>query len=116
MSEIGGLLGFASYGVFRPWRAYKYTVEHSLYIAPHHRGQGIGKQLLGNLIHRATLQDYHVMVGGIDSANVASIGLHEKFGFEHVATMKEVGFKFGRWLDLYFYQLLLSTPTRPVDG
>ena len=116
VSDTDELLGFASYGTFRPWPAYKYTVEHSLYLAPGFRGQGIGKQLLGTLIHSATQQDYHVMVGGIDSANIASIALHKRFGFQHVATMKEVGFKFGRWLDLCFYQLQLATPARPADG
>jgi L-amino acid N-acyltransferase len=116
VSDVGELMGFATYGTFRDKPAYKYTVEHSLYIAQNHRGQGIGKLLLRALIQRATQQDYHVMVGGIDSTNAASIALHQRFGFQHVATMKEVGFKFGRWLDLCFYQLQLDTPTRPVDG
>jgi phosphinothricin acetyltransferase len=116
VSNAGELMGFASYGTFRPWPAYKYTVEHSLYLAPRYRGQGIGKQLLAALICRATEQEYHVIVGGIDSTNAASIALHERLGFQHVATMKEVGFKFGRWLDLCFYQLQLTTPVRPADG
>jgi L-amino acid N-acyltransferase len=116
VSDAGELMGFATYGTFRDKPAYKYTVEHSLYIAQDRRGQGIGKLLLGALIQRAIEQDYHVMVGGIDSTNAASIALHERFDFQHVATMKEVGFKFGRWLDLCFYQLQLDTPTRPVDG
>lgn len=116
VSDSGALMGFATYGTFRPWPAYKYSVEHSLYLAPQFRGQGIGQQLLAALIARATFQNYHVMVGGIDSTNAASIALHKRFGFQYVGTMKEVGFKFGRWLDLCFYQLTLSTPERPLDG
>ncbi len=116
VSDTGEILGFATYGTFRPWPAYKYTVEHSLYITPEFRGQGLGKLLLSTLIGRARDQDYHVLVGGIDSTNLASIALHNHLGFEHVASMKQVGFKFGRWLDLCFYQLLLETPAQPRDG
>lgn len=116
VSDHGELIGFATYGAFRPWPAYKYTVEHSLYVDAERRRKGIGKQLLGALIERAMKQNYHAIIGGIDSANTASIALHVKLGFMHVATLPEVGFKFGRWLDLYFYQLNLSTPERPLDG
>jgi len=106
------LLGFASYGPFRAFAAYQYTVEHSLYVAANHRWHGLGKVLLKELIERARRQQYHVLVGGIDSANAASIALHLGFGFKHVATMPEVGFKFNRWLDLCFYQLILDTPRK----
>lgn len=115
VDEAGTLLGFSSYGTFRQFPAYKYTVEHSVYVHRDHRGRGVGQQLLQGIIDRAKQQDYHVMVGGIDSTNPASIALHRKFGFELVATMPEVGFKFGRWLDLCFYQLVLDTPGSPVD-
>jgi phosphinothricin acetyltransferase len=71
---------------------------------------------LKNVIERATSQDYHVLIGGIDATNTGSVALHERFGFERVATMCQVGFKFGRWLDLCFYQLTLPTPEAPVDG
>jgi L-amino acid N-acyltransferase len=112
----GELLGFASYGSFRAWPAYKYSVEHSIYIHKDHRGRGLGKTLLLQLIESARGQNYHVMVGGIDVANAASIALHEKLGFVHAGTIKQAGFKFGRWLDLGFYQLILDTPVAPVDG
>jgi L-amino acid N-acyltransferase YncA len=115
ISDDGDLMGFASYGAFRPWPAYKYTVEHSLYVAAPWQRRGIGSLLLRTIIERATSQDYHVLIGGIDATNSGSIALHERFGFERVATMREVGFKFGRWLDLCFYQLTLSTPAAPVD-
>ena len=109
------LLGFASYGTFRAWPAYKYTVEHSVYVHRDHRGKGIGPALMKRLIDAARDQEYHVMVGGIDAANRTSIAMHEKLGFTHAGTVRHAGYKFGRWLDLAFYQLLLETPARPVD-
>ena len=116
VSEHRELLGFGSYGTFRAWPAYKYSVEHSIYVDSRFRGQGIGKRLLQEIIASARQQDYHVLVGGIDSQNGASVRLHRQFGFQHAGTLREVGFKFGRWLDLDFYQLVLETPTKPVDG
>jgi L-amino acid N-acyltransferase YncA len=110
------LMGFASYGPFRAWPAYKYSVEHSVYVHRDHRGKGLGLSLMRQLIEAATAQQYHVMVGGIDVTNAASIALHERLGFTHAGTIMHAGFKFGRWLDLSFYQLLLPTPERPIDG
>ena len=112
----GGLLAFASYGTFRGWPAYKYTVEHSVYVHKDHRGQGLGRMVMRELIAAARRNDVHAMIGGIDAANVGSIALHERLGFRHVGTLPQAGFKFGRWLDLAFYQLLLDTPFHPVDG
>ena len=114
--DNGRLLGFASYGQFRAWPAYKYSVEHSVYVHKDHRGRGVGIALMRSLIEVATRQQYHLMVAGIDVANSASITLHQKLGFVHAGTLKQVGFKFGRWLDLAFYQLTLPTPSEPVDG
>jgi L-amino acid N-acyltransferase YncA len=115
-SDAGELLGFASYGTFRAWPAYKYTVEHSVYVAAAHRGRGIGKRLLQEIIATAAKQGYHVLIGCIDSQNPASIALHRAFGFQHAGTICEVGFKFGAWLDLEFYQLILKSPDKPMDG
>ena len=112
----GQLLGFASWGAFRAFPAFKYTVEHSVYIHHAHRGKGLGLLLMQRLIEAAMGQDYHVMVGGIDASNAASIRLHERLGFTHSGTIQQAGFKFGRWLDLAFYQLILSTPRDPRDG
>jgi phosphinothricin acetyltransferase len=116
VTEAGDLAGFASYGIFRAWPAYKYSVEHSVYVAAAHRGKGVGKQLLRRVIDEAQNQDYHTLIGGIDSANPASVALHKSLGFQHAGTIRQVGFKFGRWLDLDLYQLILTTPRNPVDG
>lgn len=112
----GKLLAFGSYGSFRAWPAYKYTVEHSVYVHKDHRGQGLGLLIMQALIAAARQNNVHAMMGGIDATNEGSIALHERLGFKHVGTLPEVGFKFGRWLDLSFYQLLLDTPASPVDG
>ena len=112
----GKLLGFATYGTFRGWPAYKYTVEHSVYVHKDHRRKGIARELLTRLVATAEQQGLHVMVAGIDAANAASIALHEQLGFAYAGTIHHAGFKFGRWLDLVFYELRLRTPAAPVDG
>jgi phosphinothricin acetyltransferase len=116
VDDAGALLGFATYGPFRNWPAYKYTVEHSVYVHRDHRRQGLARALLERLIATAEQQDYHVMVGGIDATNAASIALHVELGFVLAGTIHHAGFKFGRWLDLDFYELRLRTPKQPVDG
>jgi L-amino acid N-acyltransferase len=110
------LLGFGSYGPFRSRPAYKYTIEHSVYVERTSRGQGVGTLLLAAIIERAKEQQYHNVIGGIDAENTVSIALHKRFGFEFCGRVKQAGFKFGRWLDLDFYQLILETPVHPVDG
>jgi phosphinothricin acetyltransferase len=114
--EEGIVVGFSSYGPFRAWPAYKYTIENSVYVTEEQRGKGIGRLLIQPLIDSAREKDYHAIIAGIDAANKASIRLHASFGFEEVAHFRQVGFKFGRWLDLKFMQLLLDTPERPVEG
>ena len=116
VADDGALLGFATYGTFRAWPAYKYTVEHSVYVDERHRRKGIAHALMRRLIAVAEEQNYHVMVGGIDATNAASIALHEQLGFSRCGVIHHAGFKFGRWLDLVFYELRLRTPARPVDG
>jgi L-amino acid N-acyltransferase len=112
----GTFLGFASYGPFRAFPAFKYSMEHSVYVDSGHRGRGVGEMLLQEIIRLAQQNQLHVLVGGIDAANAGSIALHKKLGFEHSGTIKQSGFKFGRWLDLAFYQLILPTPSEPFDG
>ena len=114
--EKGIVLGFSSYGPFRAWAAYKYSIENSVYVAENQRGKGIAKLLLQPLIESARQQGYHAIIAGIDASNTASLRLHTSFGFEEVAHFRQVGFKFGRWLDLKFLELLLDTPADPVDG
>ena len=116
VTDAGDLAGFATYGTFRAFPAFKYTVEHSVYVAAPYRGRGVGKLLLAELIAVARGQGYHVLVGGIDATNTASLALHERFGFRPAGTLRQVGFKFGRWLDLEFVQLVLDTPAVPTDG
>ena len=112
----GELLGFATFGPFRPQPAYKYTVEHSVYIHLAHRGKGVASALLQDLITLAQASERHVMIGCIDATNTASVRLHENLGFTHCGTIEQAGFKFGHWLDAAFYQKRLDTPQAPVDG
>jgi L-amino acid N-acyltransferase len=114
--EVGTLMGFASYGPFRAFPAYKYTVEHSVYVDSRFRGFGLGRLLLERLIERCEAQDYRTMIGVIDAENQQSIALHEKLQFQRCGEIRHAGFKFGRWLDLVFYQRLLSGPEQPADG
>jgi phosphinothricin acetyltransferase len=116
--DDGSLAGFATYGPFRAFPAYGNTVEHSIYVRADRRGQGCGRALLGELVRTARARDLRVMVGVIDAANVASVELHRSAGFGHAGTLREVGYKFGRWLDVELYQLNLAmaerAPGRPV--
>ena len=114
--EPGVLAGFATWGPFRPRAAYKYSVEHSVYVDERFRGEGVGRQLLQALITEAQRHDLHMLIAGIDATNVASVALHSSLGFRCCGTVREAGFKFGRWLDLEFWQLILPTPANPTDG
>ena len=108
VAEAGGqVVGFSTFGHFRAWPCYRYTVEHSVYVHIKHRVKGISKLLLQPLIDRAKAMKLHAMIAGIDSENEVSYQLHRSFGFVEVAHFKEVGFKFGRWLDLKFLELIL---------
>lgn len=109
------LQAFGTYGPFRAFPAYKYTVEHSLYVHKNHRGKGLGKIILQEIIKNAMHQDYHCLVAGIDSTNETSIALHKTSGFEFCGSINQAGYKFSNWLDLEFYQLLLETPVSPNE-
>lgn len=115
IDEHHGLVGYGTFGRFRNLPGYKYTVEHSVFVAKSARRRGIGARLLTALIALARKDEYHVMIGVIDASNHPSIVLHETFGFEHSGTLRQVGYKHGRWLDAVFYQLLLETPATPVE-
>jgi len=105
--QDGVLAGFATYGHFRAWPCYRFTIEHSVYVHKDKRGQGISKILLGEIISIAKATGMHALIAGVDSENEVSLQLHLKFGFVQVAHFKEVGFKFNRWLDLIFLELIL---------
>jgi phosphinothricin acetyltransferase len=114
VAETDGLVvGFSSIGPFRNWAAYKYSVENSVYVSAADRGKGIGRSLLKPLISAAEAMDMHTIIASIDDANLPSLRLHESFGFKEVAHFQEVGYKFGRWLNLKFLQLILPTPANP---
>ncbi|MCO6149130.1 GNAT family N-acetyltransferase [Flavobacterium sp. NRK1] len=104
----GNIAGYGTYGTFRTKDGYKYTVEHSVYVSEEYHGKGIGKILLADLIAIATKNGVHCMIAGIDAENKGSIEFHKKFGFRETGLLKEVGFKFNRWLDVVFMQLILE--------
>jgi L-amino acid N-acyltransferase YncA len=114
------VLGYASFGDWRPFEGFRYSVEHSVYIRHDQRGQGLGPLLMQALIERARGCGKHVMVAAIESGNSASIRLHQRLGFSLNGQMPQVGIKFGRWLDLTFMQLLLNPgappPATPTPG
>ena len=105
--DASGITGFGSFGEFRAWLCYWHSVEHSVYVRTDRRGLGIGRHLVTELMSRATAMQKHVMIAGIDAENAASIKLHQSLGFINVGHFHEVGFKFGRWLDLVFLQCRL---------
>ena len=110
-AEGDAVLGFSSFGEFRgAWSGYRYSVEHSVHVRADARGGGVGRQLVEALFPIAVAAGKHVMVGGVDAANEGSIRFHERLGFARVAHFKEVGHKFGRWLDLVFLQRFLDAP------
>ncbi|MFK0086291.1 GNAT family N-acetyltransferase [Pseudomonas sp. NPDC090755] len=109
----GDVLGYASFGDWRPFEGFRHTVEHSVYIRSDQRGNGLGPALMSALIERARACDKHVMVAAIESGNAASIRLHERLGFTLNGQMPQVGVKFGRWLDLTFMQLILNPGMPP---
>ncbi len=114
-AENDRIAGFSSIGPFRAWAAYKYSVENSVYVAEDMRGKGIGKLLLHPLIETAGKKNMHAVIASIEATNHTSLHLHRSFGFEEVAHFKEVGYKFGRWLDLKFLELILDGPSRPEE-
>ena len=106
--EDDKVVGFGMYGEFRFREAYKYTVEHSVYVDHNYHGKGIGKLLLYELIQLAKKQNLHTMIAVIDEENQSSIDFHEKFGFKTVGVIKDSAYKFDRWLHSVFMQLILE--------
>jgi L-amino acid N-acyltransferase YncA len=102
-----GVVGFAYAGIYRPRPGYRLTRETSVYLAEHVRGQGLGRRLYDDLLPRLRTDGMHVALALIATPNPASVALHEACGFVHLGTMREVGYKFGRWVDTAWYQLSL---------
>ncbi len=107
------VVGYATFGDFRTWPGYRHTVEHSVYVRAGCRRTGIGRALMGELIDRARRRGAHAMVGGIEAGNEPSLALHRSLGFHEAARLREVGCKFGRWLDLVLMELLLDSRPSP---
>jgi phosphinothricin acetyltransferase len=113
VTPVNEVLGYASFGDWRPFEGYRHTVENSVYIRSTSRGAGVGEALMRALIARARLAGKHAIVAGIEAGNRASIRLHEKLGFVQVGFFPEVGVKFGQWLDLAFLQIKLDARQEP---
>jgi len=109
LEAAGEILGWASLSPWRERSGYRFAVELSIYLRPESCHLGLGRELLADLIARAEALGYHAILGGISADQAGSIRLHERFGFTRVAHLREVGYKFGRWLDVVYYQRLLDT-------
>lgn len=107
IDETDRVVGWGALSKFREKIGYQFTVEHSVYVADGFRGQGIGRCIVAALIDEAQRLGKHVIVGGVETSNEASLRLHRSLGFVEVARFKEVGYKFDRWLDIAFLQKIL---------
>ncbi|HEX3712813.1 MAG TPA: GNAT family N-acetyltransferase [Trebonia sp.] len=103
----GQVIGFANWSPWRPKDGYRYTVEDSVYLVGGHQGAGLGTELLRTIVTAARDSGAHVMMASIEASNTRSVTLHQRLGFEVVGTAREVGTKFGRWLDLTMMRLPL---------
>jgi L-amino acid N-acyltransferase YncA len=110
------VIGFATCGPFRAWPAYKYSIELSVYVDVHARRRGVGTALVRAIVDDARARDLHVVMAGIAADNDVSVRLHQRLGFVEVAHIREVGYKFGKWIDLKFLQLVLQGPARPTEA
>lgn len=100
-------VAYSSFDAFRACDAYKFSIENAIYVHKDFRGQGIGKHLLNTLIDRAGKDGYHTMIASIDASNEGSYHFHHQLGFREVGRFREVGYKFGKWLELVFMQRML---------
>jgi phosphinothricin acetyltransferase len=106
--EGGPVLGFAKAARWKGRCAYNWSAETTVYIHPDHHGRGLGTALYGRLIRILTAQGYRTLLGGITVPNPASVRLHESLGFRRVALLEQVGWKFDRWHDVGYWELLLQ--------
>jgi phosphinothricin acetyltransferase len=110
------IAGFATFGDFRAWPGYRFTVEGTVHIHSGSRGQGVGSNLLRAILERAKAMGKHVMIAGVDAENAASLRFLERFGFERVGHLREVGYKFDRFLDLVFLEYWITPPVRQIGS
>lgn len=116
VAELDGVLvGYAYATKWRVRHAYRFSVESSVYLAPDMAGKGLGAALYQQLLERLSASGYHLVIGGVALPNAASVALHEKMGFEKVAQFREVGFKFGRWIDVGYWEKVLATPAASAN-
>ena len=104
----GAIVGYGCWAPWRPAEGYRFTVEDSVYVATDQKGRGIGRRLLTALVDGARDSGAHVMLADIEATNTGSIALHSRLGFETVGTLREIGTKFDRWLDLTIMRLSLG--------
>ena len=110
VAEAGGeVVGWGSLSRFKSRSAYRRTVENSVYVRHDQHRRGVGAALLADLINRAAALGHHVIIAGIDAEQTPSVAIHQRFGFKHVGHLREVGFKFGRWLDVIYMQRTLTS-------
>jgi len=109
VAEIDDLVvGFASLSPYRPRPAYRTSVENSVYVAESARGTGVGRALMDELIDAATARGFHTIIARVSGGHEASIGLHHACGFQVIGTEREVGRKFGKWIDVVVMQRMLA--------
>jgi L-amino acid N-acyltransferase YncA len=113
--EANGIAGFASFGNFRSWPGYRFTVEGTIYVHADARGRGVGTALMTSLAERAAILGKHSMIACVDSENHASLRFLERFGFQRVGLLPEAGFKFGNFLNLVLLQYWI-TPPKSLGG
>ena len=107
VDQAGRVLGWSALNRYHDRMGYRFTVENSIYVAADSRGLGVGKRLMPPLIEGARKRSWHAILAAIDASNEASIRLHTAFGFQTVGRFKEVGYKFDRWLDVLYMELLI---------
>ena len=112
----GSIIGYAYANAWKPRAAYRHTVEVSVYLDPAHTGKGLGKEIYAALIKRLEPLNIHTAIGGVALPNEASVRLHEALGFREMGYFKEVGFKFGKWVDVAYWDLLLPAKKNMHTG
>lgn len=108
LEQDGKILGYAYASGWKERSAYRFSVESSIYLQPEARGKGLARQLYQHLLHLLRQSGVHLVIGGVALPNEASVGLHRKMGFQPVGAFQEVGRKFGRWIDVSYWQLRLE--------